>query len=118
MTILSSSTPMAAFCEPLQLSTDLLTGRVSLAGELDRTVAHRVLEACAALTASGAQVWTVDVAGLTFCDVEGQRALIRAARLAERSGRELHLLHPRPVLVRMLTLVGMGRLVGSPVPVP
>ena len=110
--ILCTAPPAAAFSEPLRLSTDLRAGRVSLAGDLDRTAAHHVLPALEALTATEARVWTVDVAGLTFCDVAGLRALARAAHLAESGGRKLHVQHPSPLLVHMLTLLGLRRLVG------
>ncbi|MGY1666645.1 STAS domain-containing protein [Geodermatophilus sp. SYSU D00696] len=73
---------------PLAISTDLRAGRVTVAGELERATAHHLLDVLEALTLSGHHTWTVDAAGITFCDVEGIRVLARAQSLpAAGAGR-------------------------------
>ena len=92
---------------PLLLSIDLQTGSVTVAGELDRLVAHRLADALQALSLTGHRDWTVDAAGLTFCDAEGLRALVAAAALAEERGCTLRLAAPSPFTVRLLRLAGL-----------
>ncbi|MGY1607554.1 STAS domain-containing protein [Geodermatophilus sp. SYSU D00700] len=99
---------------PLAISTDLRAGRVTVAGELERATAHHLLDVLEALTLSGHHTWTVDAAGITFCDVEGIRVLARAQSLARSRGRALVLVGPRPFLVYSLVLVGMQSLVDPP----
>ena len=94
---------------PLLLSIDLRTGRVTVAGELDRAVAHRLGDALGALALTGHRTWTVDAAAITFCDAEGLRVLAQARSVAQSRGRVLVLDRPSRFLVRMLGLVGMDR---------
>ncbi|MGY1683606.1 STAS domain-containing protein [Geodermatophilus sp. SYSU D01176] len=95
---------------PLLLSIDLQTGRVTAAGELDRAVAHRLGDALDALALTGHRTWTVDAAGITFCDAEGLRVLAGAAALADDRGCTLRLVDASPFTVRLLRLVGMEEL--------
>jgi len=105
---------------PLHVSIDLSTGRITPVGELDRTVAHRLGDAVQALTLTRHHTWTVDLAGLTFCDAEGLRALEAAHALADRQGRRLRLVELPPFASHLLWLVGLGWLADRPVrsPVP
>ncbi len=98
---------------PLLLSIDLRTGCVTAAGELDRLVAHRLADALHALSLTGHRAWTVDAAGLTFCDAEGLRALTAGAALAEERGCTLQLVAPSPFTVRLLRLTGLTGLLGA-----
>ena len=95
---------------PLLLSIDLQTGRVTAAGELDRAVAHRLGDALDAIALTGHRTWTVDAAGITFCDAEGLRVLARAAAAAEDRGCTLRLVDVSPFTARLLRLVGMADL--------
>ena len=97
---------------PLLLSIDLRTGCVTAAGELDRLVAHRLADALHALSLTGHRTWTVDAAGLTFCDAEGLRVLAAGAALAEERGCTLRLVAPSPFTVRLLRLSGLTGLLG------
>ena len=97
---------------PLLLSIDLRTGCVTAADELDRLVAHRLADALHALGLTGHRAWTVDAAGLTFCDAEGLRALVAGAALAEERGCTLRLVAPSPFTVRLLRLTGLTGLLG------
>jgi anti-anti-sigma factor len=99
---------------PLLLSIDLRAGRISVSGELDRTVAHRLADALDALALTGRRAWTVDAAALTFCDAEGLRVLSAGTALAERCGCTLQLVRAAPFTARLLRLVGMGQLLDRP----
>jgi anti-anti-sigma factor len=105
---------------PLLISTDLRTGRVVVTGELERATAHHLLDVLEALALGERHTWTVDAAGISFCDVEGLRVLARAESLARSRGRLLVLVRPRPFLVHLLVLLGMQQLVNSSLtrPVP
>ena len=93
---------------PLVVSTDLRAGRITVTGELERTTAHQLLDVLRALVLSDQHTWTVDAAGVTFCDVEGLRVLALARSLAESSGRVLRVTRPRPFLVTLLLLWESG----------
>jgi len=99
---------------PLLLSIDLQTGRVTAAGELDRAVAHRLGDALEALSLTRHRAWTVDAAGITFCDAEGLRVLVAAAALADDRGCRLRLVDTSPFTNRLLRLVGMEHLLDRP----
>ena len=98
---------------PLLLSIDLRTGCVAAAGELDRLVAHRLTDALYALSLTDHRAWTVDAAGLTFCDAAGLRALAAGAALAEERGCTLRLVAPSAFTVRLLRLTGLAGLLGA-----
>ncbi|MGK5114216.1 MULTISPECIES: STAS domain-containing protein [unclassified Geodermatophilus] len=101
---------------PLLVSVDLRAGRVSVTGELDRGSAHHLLDALAALSLTGLPAWTVDGAGITFCDATGLRALARARVLAAGRGRTLGVVGLRPFLAALVELAGLGSLLpGEPV---
>ena len=99
---------------PLLLSIDLQSGRITVAGELDRAVAHRLADGLDALALTGHRTWTVDAAGITFCDAEGLRVLAGAAALADDRGCTLRLVDASPFTVRLLRLVGMADLLDRP----
>jgi anti-anti-sigma factor len=74
-----------------RLAVDVGGGAVRVAGDLDRVSAHHLADALSALRSSPVAVWTLDLQGVSFCDVEGLRLLLRAADLADSCGRRLHL---------------------------
>ena len=100
---------------PLLLSIDLQSGRITAAGELDRAVAHRLADALDALALTGHRSWTIDAAGITFCDAEGLRVLAGAAALADDRGGTLRLVDASPFTARLLRVVGMAELLDRPV---
>ncbi|MDP9428193.1 MAG: STAS domain-containing protein [Actinomycetota bacterium] len=83
--------------------------------ELDRAVAHRLADALAALPLTGHSTWTVDAAGLSFCDAEGLRVIAAGAALAESRGCTLRLVDPSPFVTRLLGMVGMAELIDGAV---
>lgn len=95
------------------VSADVPSGRVHVAGELDREHAHHVLDALGALAASDVPSWTLEARRVTFCDAEGLRVLVAASRMARGHGRRLSVL-PSPCMHRLVLLVGLHRLVDVP----
>ncbi|MGY1824473.1 STAS domain-containing protein [Geodermatophilus sp. SYSU D00079] len=101
---------------PLLVSVDLRAGRVRVTGELDRSCAHHLLDALAALALTTHPVWTVDGRGVTFCDTEGLRVLARAEVLAASRRRGLRLVATPPFLAHLLGLAGLGHLSADGLP--
>ena len=50
----------------------------------------------------------LDVAGLSFCDARGLGALLRMSSQARQAGSALHLIAPRPRLVKLIQITGLG----------
>ena len=98
------------FPRPLLVSVDLRAGRVFVTGELDRRSAHHLLDALAALSLTDRPTWTVDGAGISFCDAGGLRVLARARLLAAGRGRTLRVAGLRPFLASLVELAGLGSL--------
>jgi anti-anti-sigma factor len=106
------------FPRPLLISVDLRTGRVHVTGELDRSCAHHLLDALAALALTAHPVWTVDAAGVTFSDAVGLRVLARARVLSASRGRVLRVVDAPPFLAHLLGLTGLGSLLPDDPPEP
>jgi anti-sigma B factor antagonist len=106
----------------LSVSVDLVAGRITLTGELDRENAHHLVDAVEALSATRHQRWDVDTAGVTFCDAGGLRGLVAVRVTAAERGRSVSLLRPSRCVDRLVRMVGMGDLVQAagrpPVAVP
>jgi anti-anti-sigma factor len=107
MTVTLGAEPTPVSPQPFLLSIDIPAARIRVRGELDRRHVHRLDEAVAVLTHSASPSWSVDVSDLTFCDAAGLRALLRARRLAEHTGRGFDVVGPSPCLRRLLGLVGV-----------
>jgi ABC-type transporter Mla MlaB component len=99
------------FPRSLLISVDPRAGRVRIAGELDRSCAHHLLDALAALELAPHPVWQVDATRLTFCDVAGVRTLAGAAAWSAGRGRTLHVVGAPSFLVHLLDLAGLAHLV-------
>lgn len=98
----------------LLVTLDLPAGRILLTGELDRATCWQLAEACPMLASAAAPVWVLDLAGLSFCDASGLRALAAVRRVAAAAGAAVVVAGARPYLRRLLPLVDLG---GAPVPV-
>jgi anti-sigma B factor antagonist len=101
---------------PQLLSIDLRAGRITAVGDLDRAVAHRLGDALDALGSIGHRTWTLDAAGISFCDAEGLRALAAGAAKAESRGCTLRLVDAAPFIADLLRLVDLGDLLGGVAP--
>jgi anti-anti-sigma regulatory factor len=99
---------------PFLVSVDFARATISVHGELDRRNAPVLREAFSALTGAPQKLWTLDAAGIIFCDVTGLRALADGGALARSHGRELRFLRPSPFLHLVLTLAGEETPVGAP----
>lgn len=100
----------------LEISVDSWFGLVSLAGELDRGHSPELLAALSTLAETHHRSWLVDAAGVTFCDAGGLRALAAAERLAADHGCRLTIIRSSRCVHRLVTLVGLTRLLESHAP--
>ena len=81
---------------------------VNMRGELDIATAewtHAYLRAVLDTDKKGKL--TLNLADLTFCDAAGLGVLARVANHAQRTGRSVRLMAPRPALVRIMRITGM-----------
>ena len=93
--------------------------RVRLAGELDITTGGHLVDVVCSLPAQAGSEVRLDVAELTFIDVVGLTALLRSRAHVLRGGGRLLVLHPSPLLRRMLDITGLGDiLLAEPGPAP
>lgn len=107
----SQSRGLDPYPPTLSVAVDLVAGRITLAGELDRENAHHLVDAVEALHGTRHLRWELDAAGVTFCDAGGVRSLIAAQVLAARAGRRLLLVRPSRCVDRLVGLVGLDDLV-------
>ncbi|NEK87489.1 STAS domain-containing protein [Blastococcus saxobsidens] len=106
---------------PFQVSVDVASATVVVAGEFDRDHAPHVLDGLRSLTGSGRPRWVLDTERVTFCDAAGLRTLVTGHHLARRHGCQLVLERPSPCLHRLVVLVGLHDLLallpgGPPAP--
>lgn len=87
------------------------TAVVQLPAEIDLTIADELREALLSVLNQGALVLIADMSATTFCDSAGISALTRAARRAAATGATMRLAAVTPPVLRVLTLVGVDRLI-------
>ncbi len=87
------------------------TAVLKLPAEIDLTIADAVREALLSVLNAGALGLVVDMTGTTFCDSAGITALVRAARRADANGATMRLAVTASPVLRVLTLVGIDRLI-------
>jgi anti-anti-sigma factor len=103
----------------LLVALDLPAGRITLTGELDRETCGHLTAACPVLAAAAGSVWVLNLAGLTFCDASGLRALASARRAVTDGGAAVLLVGARPFLRPLLPLVDLDDVLAPPArPVP
>jgi anti-anti-sigma factor len=86
--------------------------RVSLTGELDiGTVSE--LNGVLQSVIAGERAIEIDLAGLSFIDSSGLRALLLARRAALRDGYELTVTEGTPAVERVLKMTGIDELLRS-----
>ena len=95
---------------PFQVSVDVDTATVVVAGEFDREHAPHVLDGMWSLTRSEHSRWVLDTERVTFCDAAGLRTLVTGHHLARRHGSRLVLERPSQCLHRLVVLVGLHEL--------
>ncbi len=87
------------------------TAIVRVPEEIDLTNADGVRETLLAALNQAALALIVDMTATTFCDSAGITALVRATRRAAATGATIRLAVTAPPVLRVLSLVGIDRLI-------
>jgi anti-anti-sigma factor len=96
---------------PLELSRRLLPDGeavADLAGELDLTTAETAVTYVEELISSHRGPVSVNLAGVSFCDAQGLRALLRMANYADGAGARFRVTAPTPALTKLMLITGLG----------
>lgn len=80
---------------------------VTVHGELDAATADQAYDYVRQVIDGRGRYISLDLAGLSFCDARGLRALVRIAAYARAAGRELRLVAPRPPLLKIMRITGV-----------
>jgi anti-sigma B factor antagonist len=86
-----------------------------LRGEIDIANADGLLTTLRSVAGQHSRAVLVDCMDLTFIDMSGLRVFIRVQSELAQEGRDLYLLHPSPILARMLEVLDLTYLM-RPVP--
>lgn len=106
-------TTFSPVAELTQLHIDTIypspdTARVAVIGEVDLTTAPVLRDRLlTVLHDEAAAVLDVDLAGVSFLDCTGISALVAVRNAAARTGRQMRVTHPRPIVRRVLDLTGL-----------
>ena len=92
----------------LSVWIDAQARSVALAGELDFTVEHLLVEAVAGLDGPGDI--TIDLAELTFIDASGLSAVVRVRNIQQANGFILRIVGANPFVTRVFGLGGLAEL--------
>ncbi len=84
---------------------------LALSGEADITCVPELSAAFAAQIEAGVLHLTVDLSGLCFADSAAIRVLVKTSRTLCDRGGTLALSRPQPSVARMLSLLGVDRVV-------
>lgn len=92
------------------------TARVAVSGEVDLATAQVLRDRLlGVLRDQGATMLSVDLAGVTFLDCTGINALIAARTAAARTGRQMRVTQPQPIVRRVLDLTGLLDVFTAPI---
>ena len=91
---------------------------VSMTGELDIATAEQAYSYISDVIDGLPAPVTVDLSGLTFCDASGIGALVRIARHARQTGRQVMLTSVRPSVLKIMRITGLDRAFPELSPVP
>ncbi|GID90655.1 STAS domain-containing protein [Amorphoplanes digitatis] len=106
-TPLSSLTPSAQLCIDTR-NVRPGTVRVAVAGEIDLSTAGALHAGLlAVLSAQLPERIEVDLAKVTFMDCAGLAVLVAAGKTAARTGCQLRITNPQPIVRRVLDLTGL-----------
>lgn len=78
-----------------------------ISGELDAATADRAQEYVRQVINRSRGPVRIDLAGVSFCDARGLRALVGVAAHARAAGRGLSLVAPRPAIVKIMRITGV-----------
>jgi anti-sigma B factor antagonist len=109
--------------EPAQLELSVRPGVngyqvVTVTGELDIATAEQAYSYISDVIDGLPAPVTVDLSGLTFCDASGIGALVRIARHARQTGRQVMLTSVRPSVLKIMRITGLDRAFPELSPVP
>lgn len=79
---------------------------ITLAGDIDMESAPLIRETLASCLRDGIRTIDVDLTAVAFCDCSGVNAFLTAWALSAAAGASMRLHHPRPAVVRLMTLTG------------
>jgi anti-anti-sigma factor len=102
------STPPAPLLH-VSRTDDGRIARLSLAGELDMSSSLTLNAQLRKAEARRPPMLVLDLTDLRFMDVSGLRAILDAARRANREGRELIVTNPVPHIVRLFELTAIDQ---------
>ncbi len=97
----------------VEMTTDTPTARVTLSGEFDLDGAPQVQSTLSSLAGQGITSVVVDVAGLTFVDSTGLRAILAGREKLQAAGATLVLEGASGVVERVLDMTGLGGLLAG-----
>jgi anti-anti-sigma factor len=83
------------------------TARVAVVGEVDLATAHLLRTRLLGVLREQPAVIDVDLAGVTFLDCTGISALVAVRNAARHTGRQVWVIHPQPVVRRILDMTGL-----------
>lgn len=86
---------------------DLVDGRLTVSGDLDRGTAHCLLDAVSTLEVAAFDEWLMDLSGLASCDDDGLLALCAACHRATEQHCRMKLGGIRPGLSARLASWGV-----------
>jgi anti-anti-sigma factor len=93
----------------LAVHVDLVTGRMTVTGQLDRRTSHLLCDGVSTLLQGGGSSWTIDISGLAVADHAGLRAIVGAYQRALRHDRRIILLGASPAVRHALTRLRLDR---------
>ncbi|HZN73711.1 MAG TPA: STAS domain-containing protein [Micromonosporaceae bacterium] len=89
---------------------------MAVVGEVDLATAHLLRDRLlGVLREQAPAVLDVDLAGVTFLDCTGVSALVAVRNAATRSGCQVRVTHPRPVVRRVLDVTGLLSVLTAPI---
>jgi anti-sigma B factor antagonist len=80
---------------------------VVIRGELDAATADQAYDYAHQIIDRASGHVRVDLAGLSFCDARGLRALVRIGTHARATGRPLSLVSTRPSILKIMRITGV-----------
>jgi anti-sigma B factor antagonist len=84
---------------------------ISVPAEVDVTNADKVRKCLLSVIGRGARVLVVDMTATAFCDCAGVSAIVDCFKRAAAEGASVRLAVTAPVVNRVFTITGVGRLV-------
>lgn len=95
------------------------TARVAVVGEVDLATATALRDRLlSVLHDHTPAVLDVDLAGVTFLDCAGLRALVAGRNAAVQAGRQMRVTHPQPIVRRVLEVTGLLGVLTAPIDQP